>query len=135
MDDVAYVALGSNMGDRGAHLARASQSIGALPGTRVVARTEPEETAPIGPPQGAYMNQMLKLETELEPHALLDALQQIERDGGRVREQHWGPRTIDCDIVRFGMREIRDARLTVPHPELPHRDFWQRELALLGGDA
>ncbi len=132
---MAYVALGSNVGDRAAQLARARGAIAALPGTRIVAATAVDETAPIGPPQGAYLNQMLKVETALEPHALLDALQRVEVDGGRVRGERWGERTIDCDIVRFGARTIADERLTVPHPEIANRDFWRRVLAELGADA
>jgi 2-amino-4-hydroxy-6-hydroxymethyldihydropteridine diphosphokinase len=132
MRDVAYVALGSNLGDRHAHLERALTAIAALPGSRVIASTPPEETSPIGPPQGEYLNQMVALETELEPIALLDELQRIENEGGRVRGERWGARTIDLDVVRFGARTIATDRLTVPHPQLPNRDFWQRALALLG---
>ena len=131
--DVVFVALGSNLGDRNANLRRARMSIEALPDTRVTGMTEIEATEPIGPPQDAYLNQMLKLETTLAPHALLDALQRIELEGGRVRGERWGPRMIDLDIVQFGARRLHDARLRIPHPELPHRDFWQRELAALGG--
>ena len=133
--DVVFVALGSNVGDRDANLRRARMAIEALPETRVTGMTAIEATEAIGPPQDAYLNQMLKLETTLAPHALLDALQRIELAGGRVREERWGPRTIDLDIVQFGARRLHDARLSVPHPELPHRDFWQRELAALGGRA
>ncbi len=130
--DIAYVALGSNLGDRAAHLARARVALAALPDTRVVAESDVEETAPIGPAgQAPYLNQMLAVETRLEPLVLLDRLQDIENAEGRVRSVRWGPRTLDLDIVRFGTRTVADARLTVPHPELPHREFWQRELAQL----
>jgi len=92
-----------------------------------------EETAPLGPvAQGPFLNQMLLVETQLEPLALLDALLAIEQAEGRVRRERWGPRTLDCDIVLYGERTIREARLVVPHPELPNRDFWQRELHQLG---
>lgn len=130
-----YVALGSNLGDRAATLARARAAIGALPGTRLVAATDVEETAPFGPvPQGPFLNQMLHVETSLEPDALLDALLAIERAEGRTREgvMRWGPRTLDCDIVLYGDRVIATARLVVPHPGIRDRDFWQRELAALG---
>ncbi len=126
------VALGSNLGDRATTLARARSAIAALPQTRVVAASPVEETAPLGPvPQGPYLNQMLILETALEPRALLDALHAIERDHGRVRDARWGPRTLDCDIVRFGSRAVREPGLVIPHPELPNRRFWQEELAEL----
>jgi 2-amino-4-hydroxy-6-hydroxymethyldihydropteridine diphosphokinase len=126
------IALGSNVGDRDAHLAAAREAIAALPGTRVLAASAIEETAPLGPvPQGAYLNQMLLVETTLEPQPLLSALLAVERERGRVRQERWGPRTLDCDIVLFGGRSVALPGLTIPHPELPHRPFWQQELAEL----
>jgi 2-amino-4-hydroxy-6-hydroxymethyldihydropteridine diphosphokinase len=128
----AYVALGSNIGDRDAHLAAARARLAALPGTRLVAASRIEDTAPIGPvPQPRYLNQMVLLETSLEPLALLEHCLEIERAQGRVRRERWGPRTLDLDIVRYGERVVTTPALTVPHPELPHRAFWQRELAEL----
>ncbi len=126
------IALGANLGDRAAALSLAREAIGALPGTRVVGASPVEETAPLGPmPQPPYLNQMLLVETALEPRALLDALLAIEARAGRVRGERWGPRTLDCDIVYYGARTVREPGLTIPHPELPHRDFWQRELQAL----
>ena len=126
------MALGSNVGDREAHLAHARARLGALPHTRWLKSSRVEETAPLGPvPQGPYLNQMVLLETELEPAELLAHLHAIERERGRVRGARWGPRTLDLDIVRFGDRVVRDPTLTIPHPELANRDFWQRELAEL----
>jgi 2-amino-4-hydroxy-6-hydroxymethyldihydropteridine diphosphokinase len=99
----------------------------------VVAASPVEETAPLGPvPQDPYLNQMLLVETALTPQALLAALLAVERDAGRVRGPRWGPRTLDCDIVLVAGARIREPGLEVPHPELPHRPFWQRELAALG---
>ena len=133
MSDVAYIALGSNLGDRDAHLRAARESIARLPGTRLLAASESEETAPIGPPgQGPYLNQMIAIETSLAPRALLDALLAIEVERGRVRGERWAPRTLDLDIVMFEGRSIDEPGLVVPHPELPARDFWRRELAQLG---
>lgn len=92
-----------------------------------------EETEPLGPvPQGPYLNQMLLVETGLEPRALLDALLLVEASTGRVRAERWGPRTLDCDIVLWRGRSVAEPGLTVPHPELPGRAFWRRELAALG---
>jgi 2-amino-4-hydroxy-6-hydroxymethyldihydropteridine diphosphokinase len=125
----AAIALGSNLGDRDAMLALAREAIGALPATRIVKASPVEETAPLGPTgQPAYLNQMLLVETDLEPRALLDALLGIERRAGRVRAERWGPRTLDCDIVLYGTRRIDEPGLVIPHPELTRRDFWQREL-------
>ena len=132
MRDTAYIALGSNLGDRAEHLARARAAIGALPSTAVLAESSIEETAPIGPiAQPAYLNQMLAVETTLAPTELLDALRRIETAEGRVRRERWGSRTLDLDIVRFDEQTVNTPQLTVPHPELPQRGFWQRELAEL----
>jgi 2-amino-4-hydroxy-6-hydroxymethyldihydropteridine diphosphokinase len=84
--------------------------------------------------QPAYLNQMVLLETELEPRALLQACHEIEREQGRTRTEHWGARTLDLDIVRFGNRRVHESDLIIPHPELPNRDFWRRELAELSPD-
>jgi 2-amino-4-hydroxy-6-hydroxymethyldihydropteridine diphosphokinase len=84
--------------------------------------------------QPPYLNQMVALETRLDPRALLAACQAIERSRGRVRTEHWGARTLDLDIVRYGDRRVAEPDLIIPHPELPNRDFWQRELAELESD-
>jgi 2-amino-4-hydroxy-6-hydroxymethyldihydropteridine diphosphokinase len=134
MPDVVYVALGSNMGDRAGNLATARDSIGRLPGTDILGESTIDETEPIGPQgQGAYLNQMLAVSTRMEPHTLLAALHRIENAAGRTREVKWGPRTLDLDIVLIEGREIQDELLTVPHPELPNRDFWLQHLNELRG--
>ena len=136
MRDVAYVALGSNVGDRDAYLRLARARIAALPATRIVRQTAAEETAPLGVvEQGAFLNQMVAVETELAPAELLAALQAIEAEAGRTREQRWGPRTLDLDIVAFDVQRVSTASLLVPHPEVANRDFWQRQLAELGAPA
>jgi 2-amino-4-hydroxy-6-hydroxymethyldihydropteridine diphosphokinase len=127
-----FVALGSNLGDRSAALALAREQLAQLPGTTVVAASAVEETEPLGPvPQGPYLNQMVLLRTALTPDALLAACLRIERQAGRRRRVRWGPRRLDLDIVLFGEREVRMPQLQIPHPELPNRPFWQRELAEL----
>ena len=127
-----YVALGSNLGDRVAHLRAAREQLASLPDTELVAASTIEETAPLaGMQQPPYLNQMVLLATGLEPRALLEACQSIERREGRQRDQRWGPRTLDLDIVRFGQRRVSESDLIIPHPELANRDFWQRELAEL----
>jgi 2-amino-4-hydroxy-6-hydroxymethyldihydropteridine diphosphokinase len=128
----AYVALGSNLGDRAGHLAAAREALAKLPDTEVVAASAVEETAPLaGMPQPPYLNQMVLLETRLTPRQLLDACHEIERARGRVRGERWGARTLDVDIVRYGRRRVMEPDLIIPHPELPNRDFWLRELAEL----
>jgi len=127
-----YVALGSNVGDRAAHLAFARERLGELPDTRLVAASQVEETAPLGPvPQDPFLNQMVLLETALPPRELLLGLLELERERGRDRGERWGPRTLDLDIVRYGDWVVSEPGLTVPHPELPNRDFWRREVAEL----
>ena len=129
------MALGSNLGDRAAHLRAARAAIGSLPGTRIVAASAIEETAPLGGmDQPPYLNQMVLLDTTLEPRTLLRALQAIEHQQGRQRTERWGARTLDLDIVRFGNRQVKESDLIIPHPELPNRDFWRRELAELNPD-
>ena len=130
--DIAYVALGSNVGDRDAHLAAARKALLAMPRSRVIAESAIEETAPLGPvPQGPYLNQMVAVETELSPRELLTELQRIERAAGRTRDVRWGPRTLDLDIVRYENQTIGEDDLQVPHPAAEERDFWRRELAEL----
>lgn len=128
----AYVALGSNLGDRDSHLRAARAALSRLPETDLVAESAIEETPPLGGMnQPPYLNQMVALETGLDPRALLHALQAIERQAGRVRGEHWGSRTLDLDIVRYGEQRVAEPDLIIPHPELPNRDFWLRELAEL----
>lgn len=132
MKDVAYIALGSNLGQREVFLAQARGAIAELPGTRVLGQTEVEETAPIGPvAQGPFLNQMIAIETELSPGELLTELRRIEAGAGRVRRTRWGPRTLDLDIVLFEHQTVHKEGLSVPHPELSNRDFWLSELATL----
>jgi len=131
----AYIALGSNVGDRNAHLAHARARLAALPKTRLVGVSSVEETAPLGPvAQPPYLNQMVLLETGLPPADLLAHCRAIEAERGRERGARWGPRTLDLDIVRYGARIVREPDLMIPHPELPNRDFWQREIAELDGE-
>jgi 2-amino-4-hydroxy-6-hydroxymethyldihydropteridine diphosphokinase len=130
--ELAWIALGSNLGDRARYLDEARAALALLPDTRLVAASTVEETAPLGGlEQPAYLNQMLLLETALSPRALLEACQRIETAAGRVREGRWSSRTLDVDIVRYGDRKVADPDLVIPHPGLPLRDFWQRELAEL----
>ena len=132
MRDVAYIALGSNLGDRAQHLTRAREAIGHLPSTRIVAASAVDETDPLGGlDQPAYLNQMVAVETALSPRELLDRLHAIEASEGRVRHERWGARTLDLDIVCFDAQTANEPGLEVPHPGLASRGFWQRELAEL----
>ncbi len=103
-----------------------------IPDTRVLAVSRIDETAPLGgADQPPYLNQMALVETRLSPRELLQACRAIEEAAGRIRTERWGPRTVDLDLVRFGNRTIEEPDLVIPHPGLPHREFWQRELTEL----
>ena len=130
MTSRAWIALGSNLGEREEHLAWARSRVGALPGTRLIGASSVEETKPLGTiPQPDYLNQMLLVETALPPRVLLEACLEIERETGRVRgPDKWGPRTLDLDIVRYDDLSLREPGLTLPHPALGERDWWQREM-------
>lgn len=126
----AWIALGGNLGEREEHLAWARERLGGLPGTRLVAASSIEETKPLGAiPQPDYLNQMVVIDTALPPRVLLEACLEIERETGRVRgPDKWGPRTLDLDIVRYDALTLREPGLTLPHPALGERDWWQREM-------
>lgn len=134
-----YLGLGSNLGDRIGHLDAALQAIAALPGTELVQQSPVYETPPMGPQdQDAYLNQAAHIRTTLEPVALIEASQAIERETGRAdpeRRRHWGPREIDIDVLLFDDRVIDMPDLKVPHPGMAERWFVLRPLADLAPDA
>lgn len=128
----AYVALGSNLGDRAAALAAGRDGLAALPETVLVAVTDPEETVPLGGlVQPPYLNQMVLLESALTPHALLAACHAIEDAAGRTRREPWCSRTLDLDLVRYGDLLCDTPTLILPHPGIRDRLFWAREIATL----
>jgi 2-amino-4-hydroxy-6-hydroxymethyldihydropteridine diphosphokinase len=125
----AYLALGSNLGDRSGFLSLARNALARLPGSRIVALSSVEETAPLGAlDQPGYLNQMVLLETSLSPRALLNACRSVERAAGRDRTVRWGSRTLDIDIVRYGDEVVAEPDLVIPHPGLRDREFWKREI-------
>ncbi len=127
---LAYVGLGSNLGDREAAIRAA---LAALPG--VVAVSELRETAPVGvTEQPAFLNGAAALETELSPRDLLESLLAVERELGRERRERWGPRTIDLDLLLYGAETVDEPGLTVPHPSLHERRFALEPLAELDPD-
>jgi 2-amino-4-hydroxy-6-hydroxymethyldihydropteridine diphosphokinase len=119
----AAVALGSNLADPVAQVRRAFGAMGALPATRVVARSRLYRTRAVGPPQPDYVNAAALLETRLDALSLFDALLAIEAAHGRARGERWGPRTLDLDLLVYGDAVIDTPRLTVPHPQLALRPF------------
>lgn len=129
----AYVALGSNLGDREAHLARAVEALRATPGVEVEALSTIRETAPVGgPPQGPYLNAVVELRTGLAARTLLERLLEIEAEAGRARgPQRNAPRTLDLDLLLYGDQEIDEPDLVVPHPRMQQRAFVLEPLAEL----
>ena len=121
----AYIALGSNMGDRELNLLRAVAEIGRLPDCKVTGLSPFYETSPVGiTDQPSFYNAVLRLHTALPPHELLERLLRIERDVfGRTRTTHWGPRRIDLDLLLHGETVISDDRLKLPHPRMAERRF------------
>jgi 2-amino-4-hydroxy-6-hydroxymethyldihydropteridine diphosphokinase len=123
----AYLALGSNLGDRLAHLQSAVDGLSRAPGTRVVAVSGVYETEPVGgPDQDPYLNAVVAVDTELDPHALLDVAQQCERAARRVRAERWGPRTLDVDVLLFDDIDLDSDDLVIPHPRM-----WERAFVLI----
>ena len=121
---LAYIALGSNLGERRAHLEAAFAALAVLPGTRLLARSALYETTPLGPAgQQDYLNAAAAIETTLAPHALLAACLAIELTRGRVRRERWGPRTLDLDLLLHGEAVIHDEHLRLPHPAMLGRAF------------
>jgi 2-amino-4-hydroxy-6-hydroxymethyldihydropteridine diphosphokinase len=122
---IGLLGLGSNVGERRAHLQRARDALGAV-GVRVLASSSTYDTDPVGelPDQPSFLNACLRVETELEPLALLDAVKRLERELGRTAgERRHGPRVIDIDVLLLGDIELRDARMSLPHPQLRQRRF------------
>jgi 2-amino-4-hydroxy-6-hydroxymethyldihydropteridine diphosphokinase len=121
---VAYVGLGSNLGDREALVFQAIAMLGALSQTNVVRRAGIYETEPVGrQDQPWFVNTVVQIETTLGPETLLTQTQEIETRLGRQRQAHWGPREIDLDILLYGDRVMNTSQLTLPHPELHRRRF------------
>jgi 2-amino-4-hydroxy-6-hydroxymethyldihydropteridine diphosphokinase len=127
----AYVALGSNLGDRTAHLEGAVEALRQTAGVALTRRSSVYETAPVGGPagQGAYLNAVAELRTEHSPEELLQLLLDIEQAHGRQRLEKDGPRTLDLDLLLHGDLVRTDAQLTLPHPRMHQRVFVLRPLA------
>lgn len=132
----AVVSLGSNIGDRAAHLKRAVEFLSHLPETKLVKVSGIIETEPVDVPEEfsgmKFLNQAAVFETNLSPHEFSDRMHAIEDDMGRVRLVRNGPRTIDIDLIDFGGVEMDDPELTLPHPRAKVRDFVLVPLAELG---
>lgn len=122
------IAFGANLGDRGETIIDAQRELAATPGIWELAASPLHETIAMtleGPDPDAprYLNAVARATTTLSPHDLLDVMQRIEHEHGRVRDVRWGARTLDLDLILYGGRVISDERLSVPHPRAFERDF------------
>ena len=128
---VAYVALGSNLGERERTIRRALELLGAGEHVRVTRSSSLLENPAVGGPPDSppFLNAVAETQTDLAPESLLDRLLDIERQLGRVRRQKWEPRLIDLDLLLYGNQIIRTPRLTVPHPLMHERAFVLQPLA------
>ncbi len=129
--DEALVGIGSNMGDREAHIAFAFEQLARIRSTQLISKARVRETDPVGPvEQGAFLNTAARLQTDLGPHDLLGELLRIEREAGRDRATapRYGPRTLDLDLLAFGSVVWNEPSLTIPHPRLAEREFVLRPL-------
>jgi 2-amino-4-hydroxy-6-hydroxymethyldihydropteridine diphosphokinase len=121
---LAYIALGSNLGNPRQQVLDAMESLATLPSTRLLRRSALYRTPPWGVlAQPAFINAAVQLDTSLSPHAMLDALLGIELRAGRVRAERNGPRTLDLDLLHMDGVQLDDARLTLPHPRAAERAF------------
>lgn len=121
---ICYLGLGANLGDKKKNLYAALEQIKKIPGVKILRVSSFYETAAWGVTnQPNFINAAVKISAELSPLALLDELQRIEKNLGRVRKEHWGARTIDIDILLIDGLQINSERLTVPHKFLYERDF------------
>jgi len=122
-EPAVFVALGSNLGDREANLARGVSGLRER-GLRITARSSVYETEPVGgPAQGAYLNAVVQAETRLRPEEVLASCLGVEREAGRVRSVANAPRTLDLDLLLYGDAVVEAGGLTVPHPRLHERRF------------
>ena len=120
----AVLALGSNLGDRVAHLRAAVAAISSAAGVEVLAVSPVYETEPVGgPPQPDYLTAVVLVETTLAPAKLLGLAHSVERARARARTEHWGPRTLDVDVVQMGDERAARPELTLPHPRAHERVF------------
>ena len=121
---LAYVALGSNLGNPRQQLLDAMEALANLPETRLLQRSRLYRTPPWGVlEQPPFINAAVELDTALPPHALLDALLAIEQRAGRVRAERNGPRTLDLDLLHVDDVRLADPQLTLPHPRMAERAF------------
>jgi 2-amino-4-hydroxy-6-hydroxymethyldihydropteridine diphosphokinase len=121
---LAYIGLGSNLDNPELQVVEAITELDQLPESTLLNRSSLYRSAPQGPQdQPDFINAVIKIETELPPEILLEHLQQIEHKHGRLRSTHWGPRTLDLDLLLYGNMKINTEKLTLPHAHMASRSF------------
>lgn len=126
----AFLAIGSNLGDRAANLRAAVEAMPDVVGVSATYETDPVG----GPEQGPYLNAVVELDTECTPRQLLELCRRLETAAGRLRGERWGPRTLDVDVLLVGDQVVDEPDLQVPHPRLWERAFVLIPLADLAPD-
>lgn len=133
MSVTAYIGLGANLGDRDANLRRAIALLSQNPAIRISGVSRFQETEPLGvTDQPRFINAVLSVVTTLSAKDLLTAMLDVEQQMGRIRNQRWGPRTIDLDLLTYGELFVDEPGLKVPHPEIRNRRFVMEGLRELG---
>ncbi|MHB0998016.1 MAG: 2-amino-4-hydroxy-6-hydroxymethyldihydropteridine diphosphokinase [Armatimonadota bacterium] len=132
---VAYLGIGSNLGDKKSNIDDAIRRINEINGISILKKSSVYETEPVGyMDQPDFLNSVIEIDTELDPVQLLHSTQQIEKDMGRVRNLKWGPRVIDIDILIFDNLKIDTTELVLPHPRITERAFVIIPLAEIAPD-
>ena len=121
---LCYIALGSNLACPQRQLRQAIARLQKLPKSALIKTSKLYFSLPYGVhAQPPYYNMVIALKTSLDPESLLNHCLRIEKEQGRVRKKHWGPRTLDIDLLLYGQRIIKQAHLIIPHPQMLKRDF------------
>ncbi|PLT33046.1 2-amino-4-hydroxy-6-hydroxymethyldihydropteridine diphosphokinase [Bacillus sp. V5-8f] len=124
MENIAFLSIGSNIGERVTFFKKAIQLLDRDKGIKIIDMSSLYETDPVGyTEQDMFLNAVLKIETEYSPEQLLNKCLEIEQELGRKREIHWGPRTLDLDILLYNNENIEAENLSVPHPRMLERAF------------
>lgn len=130
-----FIGLGSNLADPIAQIKLAIKAVDSLDDVSLIEQSSLYASPPMGPQdQPDYINAVIEIDTCLFAHTLLDKLQEIELEQGRVRHRHWGERTIDLDLLLYGENQLDDERLQVPHPGIAMRSFVLHPLAEIASD-
>lgn len=132
---IVFIGLGSNLENPQTHILTAINDISLLEPMTFLSQSSLYQSPPMGPQdQPDYINAVIKIDTHLTAHSLLDVLQSLEQKHGRVRKRHWGERTLDLDILLYGNEVISDERLSIPHPGITERAFVLYPLAEIDND-